>query len=257
MRATWLGHATVLLELDGVRILTDPLLRPRLGHLRRHVPLPARDQCAEVDAVLISHLHWDHLDLRSLRMLDPATLVVAPRGIGRVLHAAGLEHVEEVGTGDVVRIGAIRITATEANHSGFRPPFGPRGSALGYLIEGSGRVYFAGDTGLFPAMTALGAVDLALLPVGGWGPWLRGGHLDPAGAVEALRRIAPAAVLPIHWGTYWPIGLPRGARFHMLGRRFAEAAASAMPDVRVHLMAAGGATDIAAGTLEAGASGAR
>lgn len=243
-RATWLGHATVLLEADGVRLLTDPLLRRRLGHLGRFAPAPGRDAFAELDAVLISHLHWDHLDVASMRLLDPETRVIAPRGAGRVLAAAGMRRVEELGEGDSVQLGAVRVTATEANHSGFRPPLGPRSTALGYLIEGSERVYFAGDTGLFPGMTTLGDVNLALLPVGGWGPWLRGGHLDVSGAVEALRRVRPAAALPIHWGTYWPLGLPRGARFREPGPRFAVEAGRAMPDVRVHLVAPGEPADV-------------
>jgi L-ascorbate metabolism protein UlaG (beta-lactamase superfamily) len=239
MRATWLGHATVLLEADGVRLLTDPLLRGRLGHLRRFAPEVPRELASEVDAVLISHLHWDHLDVGSMRLLPPRTTVIGPHGVGGVLRAAGMRHVVELEVGDSMQVGILRVTAVEANHSGFRPPFGPHGTALGYLVEGSERVYFAGDTGLFPGMADLGDVDLALLPVGGWGPWLRGGHLDPAGAVDALRRIRPAAVLPIHWGTYWPLGLPRTPRFDEPGPRFAALAARAMPEVRVHLLSPG------------------
>ncbi|MEX2447060.1 MAG: MBL fold metallo-hydrolase [Dehalococcoidia bacterium] len=231
--ATWYGHATVLLEVDGLRVLTDPLLRPRLGHLRRYATLPALP--AAPDVVVISHLHWDHLDLASLRLLGADTRLVVPRGAGALLHRAGFARVDEIGIGESLHLEGVRIEATPVAHSGFRPPFGPTVRAAGYLIEGSRRVYFAGDTALFPEMTALAAGDLALLPVGGWGPWLRGGHLDPDDAAEAARRIRPATALPVHWGTYWPAGVRRNARFALPGVRFAEAASRTAPavDVRV------------------------
>ncbi len=109
----------------------------------------------------------------------------------------------------------MRITATRAVHGGYRPPFGPRAAAVGYVLEGSqSRVYFAGDTDLFPEMTDLGPgsgadLDVALLPVWGWGPTLGPGHLDPARAAAAAGLLRPAFAVPIHWGTLWPYGLGR------------------------------------------------
>jgi L-ascorbate metabolism protein UlaG (beta-lactamase superfamily) len=100
-------------------------------------------------------------------------------------------------------------------------------------------VYFAGDTGLFPEMSHLGPIDSALLPVGGWGPWLRGGHLDHVRATEALRRIRPASALPIHWGTYWPMGMRRSWRFTDPGARFAAEAEAVVPDVDVRVVQVG------------------
>jgi L-ascorbate metabolism protein UlaG (beta-lactamase superfamily) len=113
------------------------------------------------------------------------------------------------------------------------------------VIEGSSRVYFAGDTGLFPEMADLGEIDLALLPVGGWGPWLRGGHLDADRAAEALTRIRPAHVLPIHWGTFWPVGLPRGPLFAEAGARFASAAEHVTNGTRAQVAHAGQVVDLA------------
>jgi L-ascorbate metabolism protein UlaG (beta-lactamase superfamily) len=230
---TWLGHATVLIEVDGTRVLTDPLLRPRLGHLRRYGPRPDPALWSGLDAVVISHLHWDHLDFASLRMLADDPLIVVPRGARSLLRGAGFARVVELAADETLATGHVQIRSTAANHSGFRPPFGPHADAAGYVVEGSSRVYFAGDTGLFPEMAALGPVDTALLPVGGWGPWLRGGHLDHVRAAEALAQIRPASVLPVHWGTYWPIGLPRSWRFREPGARFAARAATAMSEVDV------------------------
>jgi L-ascorbate metabolism protein UlaG (beta-lactamase superfamily) len=190
---------------------------------------------AGVDVAVISHLHWDHLDFGSLRMLADDTLVVVPRGAGSLLRRAGFRRVQELDVGGALEVGAVRIRSTPANHSGFRPPFGPQAQAAGYVVEGSSHVYFAGDTGLFQGMSALGAIDVALLPVGGWGPWLRGGHLDAERAAEAVARIRPVNVLPIHWGTFWPIGLPRGARFTKPATEFARAVQRATTGTRVHV----------------------
>lgn len=244
----WLGHATVLLEFDGVRILTDPVLRNRVGLLRRHSrPVGWAEYAEAVDAVLISHLHHDHLDLPSLRMLDPRARVVVPRGAGRLLRRAGFSEVEELNVDGTVAVRGVSIRATPANHPGGRRPFGPHASALGYLIEGSWRVYFAGDTDVFCEMATLGAtLDVALLPVGGWGPTLGPGHLDPARAVEALRFLRPRAALPIHWGTLWPLGLRhvRPTRFHLPAREFAAEAAIAAPSVSVVVIQPGSAVQL-------------
>ncbi|MEO6349887.1 MAG: MBL fold metallo-hydrolase, partial [Candidatus Limnocylindrales bacterium] len=166
--ATFLGHSTVLVELGGARILTDPVLFDRITLLRRAVsPLPP-ELYQRVDAVVISHLHFDHLDVPSLRLLGTDTALVVPRGAGRLLRRSGFGNVIELPIGSSVDIGSVRVTATPAAHSGFRPPFGPNAQAVGYLLEdGDERVYFAGDTDVFKEMADLTGIDLALLPV--WG----------------------------------------------------------------------------------------
>lgn len=249
MRAdvTYLGHSTVLVVMGGQRILTDPVLYDRVTILRRAVsPLPA-DLYADIDGVVISHLHHDHLDLPSLRLLGAGVRLIVPRGAGRLLWRAGFADVTEVGVGDEASIGPVRVTATPARHSGFRLPFGPRGVAVGYVLEaGSERVYFAGDTDIFDAMSELGEVDLALLPVWGWGPRLGPGHMDPARAAEALRLVRPRAAVPIHWGTLWPLGLGRVRpnRLDAPPLEFARRAALAAPDVEVYTTAPGQTVDI-------------
>lgn len=218
---TWIGHSTVLLELDGVRLLTDPVLRPRVMHLRR-VGAPA-GEIGPVDAILISHGHYDHLDSKSLARFDRATRVIAPRRIRR------FTDVVEVSVGDEVAVGAVNVTATAAQHVR---------NSVGFLVTGSERIYFAGDTDLFDGMRELAPVDVALVPIAGWGPRLPPGHLDPARAARALELLRPRVVVPIHWGTYTRIGLERDE--HEPARRFAELAARF--DVRV--LPVGGSLDV-------------
>lgn len=245
----YVGHATLRVGLDGTRFLTDPALRTRIGPLSRHVPPPALEtRPGEIDAVLVSHLHLDHLDLPSLRSLGSGVPVVAPRGAGGWLRARGIAEVTELSAGEIAVVGGVRVRAVTARHGGFRPFGRPAAGALGYLIEGTRSVYFAGDTGLFEEMAELaGAVDVALLPVGGWGPTLRArDHLDPVDAARAAARIRPGYAVPIHWGTYWPSGLGwvRPARRHGPPGRFVAAAAELAPAVRVRPTEVGATVDL-------------
>jgi L-ascorbate metabolism protein UlaG (beta-lactamase superfamily) len=236
--ATFLGHSTVLLEMGGARVLTDPVLLDRISILRRAVSSLTDDLYRDIDLVVISHLHLDHLDLPSLRMLGTDTPLVVPRGAGRYMRRMGFRAVEELAAGKSIEIAGVEVRATRADHSGFRPPFGPTAEALGYVLtEGGESVYFAGDTDMFPEMADLAGVDLALLPVWGWGPWLGPGHMDPESAADALRVIRPRAAVPIHWGTLWPMGMGRVTRQRLQrpSLEFAAAAERKAPDVRVLL----------------------
>lgn len=204
MRLTWLGHATVLIELDGVRLLTDPVLRRSVLLLRRAqgVTLSA---AGSPNLVLVSHLHWDHFDLPSLARLGQATRIVAPLGAGKLLRRRGFERVDEVSEGSEIGAGPLRVRATHAEHKPGRWPWGEKVPALGYVVSGSTSVYFAGDTDLFPGMDGLHeGLDVALLPIAGWGPTLPPGHLDVDRAAEAVRRLRPRVTIPIHWGTLRP-----------------------------------------------------
>lgn len=206
LRIRFLGHATVAIDLDGTRLLTDPLLRGRISALMRRRTLSRDLSTDPVDAALISHMHHDHLDIPSLRRLGPETPLLVPRPARAFLAQRGFRDARELRAGQACQVGAVRVVATPARHIGFRAPFGPRGDCLGFVVEGSARVYFAGDTDLFPAMAALGPIDVALLPIAGWGPTLGPGHMDPFRAARALRLIRPRIVIPVHWGTLAPIG---------------------------------------------------
>jgi L-ascorbate metabolism protein UlaG (beta-lactamase superfamily) len=202
----YLGHATSLVTLGGATVITDPVLRSRIGPLRRHGARPPAT--LRPDVVVISHQHRDHLDLASLRLLDPSIPVIAPRGTGAIVARGGAEHVVEVSRGDRIEVAGIAVKATEAIHDGRRDPWGDALDPVGYLFERGGqRVYFPGDTDIFDGMSELGALDLALVPVWGWGPTLGAGHLDPATAARTLKLLQPAVAVPIHWGTFYPPGL--------------------------------------------------
>jgi L-ascorbate metabolism protein UlaG (beta-lactamase superfamily) len=204
-RISWLGHGSVLLELDGVRLLSDPLLRRRIAHLWRAAPLP-KVPLGEIDAVLLTHQHLDHLDLPSLGQLGREQRLIAPRAAGPLLRRHGFAHVTEVVEGDVATVGGVRVIAVPAAHDGRRLRFGASAQAVGYVIEGSRRVYVAGDTGLYDGMAALRPLDAAAIPVWGWGPTLGEGHLGPEEAAEAVVRLDPRVAIPIHYGTYGQIG---------------------------------------------------
>jgi len=242
-RLTWLGHATVLVELDGAVLLTDPLLRRRVAHLRRLGPSPR--PLPRVDAVLVSHLHLDHLDLPSLALLDPAAPVVLPRGGARVLRRAGRPAIELV-AGETVEVGGLRVRATPVAHDGRRSPLGRPVEALGYAIDGCRRVWFAGDTGRFGAMAALTGLDAALLPIWGWGPRLGAGHLGPREAAEAVALMRPRLAIPIHWGTYVRIDRVRRDRAAAWqpARAFAAHAAQLAPGVDVRVLAPGESAEL-------------
>lgn len=240
---TFVGHATVLIELDGVRLLTDPLLTPRVSHLLRTAPVPELD-APRLDAVLLSHLHVDHLHLRSMRRLGKDHLIVAPRGAAGFLARHGFNRVIEIVVGEKVRLGGIDIEAVPADHPPRPLPGRPKTDCLGYVIHGSRHIYFAGDTDLFAGMAEIGpALDVALLPVWGWGPTLGEGHMDPPRAVEALALLRPKVVMPIHWGTLYPVAAKRWRPRPLLEppHAFARVAAQMAPDVDVRVVPPGGA----------------
>jgi L-ascorbate metabolism protein UlaG (beta-lactamase superfamily) len=240
-RLTYIGHSTTLVRLGSTSVLTDPALRGWIGPLRRYGPA-ARFGLDGVDAALISHLHCDHLDLPSLRRLPRETSLVVPRGAAGIAAKAGTREIREIALGQTIGVGGLTITAVPAMHDGRRARWGRAAQTLGFVIAGGGRrVYFAGDTELYDGMAELGPLDVALLPVWGWGPSLGHGHLDPAAAARALTLLRPDAAVPIHWGTFYPLGLRR-LRPRPLSRpplEFARRAAELAPEVKVRVLEPG------------------
>ena len=218
------------------------MLRGRVAHLARvHAP-PA--DVEHVDAILVSHAHRDHLDLPSLRRLPRTARVVVPQGLGRRVTRLGFRDVVEVDEGDEVDVVGVRVQTTHAEHAPGRGAFARGALPVGYLLRGSLDVYFAGDTDLFPEMASLApGLDLALLPVSGWGPRVPAGHLDADRAARALQLLAPRVCVPIHWGTFRPLYRPTPYDVDAgVAERFAARAHELAPAVEVRILAPGGHT---------------
>lgn len=246
-RVTWVGHGTVLVELDGVRLLTDPVLRSRVGPLRRQGPAPPTESFEALDAVLVSHLHHDHADLPSLRRIGREVPLLVSPGARRFFERRGFASVTELAPGESSRVGAVTVTATKALHPS-ESRFERDSQAIGFLAAGSRRIYFAGDTDLFDGMEGLGGeLDLALLPIWGWGPSIGSGHLDPERAARAAGLLKPRIVIPIHWGTLYPLGLSRlrPGPLRRPPREFAARVRELAPQVEVRVPAPGESVSLA------------
>ncbi|MEZ6186592.1 MAG: MBL fold metallo-hydrolase [Planctomycetota bacterium] len=219
LRVTWINHSTLLLQLDGLNVLTDPIWSERCSPLswigpQRVIPPGVRfEDLPRIDAVLISHNHYDHLDLETLRRLQEAhrPRFLVPLGDRPLLEDAGLERVSEHDWWEEVPLGgATRAGFVPAQHFANRG-LTDRDRTLwgGWVLEGpAGLVYFAGDTGWGPQFAQVreryGAPRLALLPIGAYAPrWFMAPmHLDPAQAVEAHRVLGAGTSVGIHFGTF-------------------------------------------------------
>jgi len=210
-KITFVGHATTLTEMSGVRILTDPIFRDKFRLLsRRGSACTSCIDLESLDAVVLSHMHFDHMDYPSLRMIPKDVPVIAPEGAARFLRKKIAHDIAEMRVGDSIRIGPVEIHATPSLHdSGLYWPFWYPKSVLSYMFSGPQTVFFIGDTALFEDLRDLGRdfdIDAALFPVWGCGPYLRGDHMTPAQAAQALGMLSPRTAIPIHWGTVHPIG---------------------------------------------------
>ena len=198
--------------------------------------MPLAADLGRLDAALVSHVHFDHFDRPSLRTLGRDLTLVVPVGARRLVR--GFTDVREVDVGDEVRIGSAVVRATPAVHDSARLMLRSAPS-LGYIVSGSRRIYFAGDTDLFEGMAALGeSLDIALLPVSGWGSKVGPGHLDPLRAAQSLRLLKPRLAVPIHWGTFSPLNRSTSADPPEAFRRHA---AEFAPEVEVRILQPGSA----------------
>jgi L-ascorbate metabolism protein UlaG (beta-lactamase superfamily) len=244
VRVTWIGHSTALIDLDSVRLLTDPVLRSRTAHIVRHASAVDLLAIGDVDLVLVSHMHYDHFDPKSLRLVEGRPELIVPRGAGRGAVRRGFGSVSELAVGERLERGPITITATPANHARGRL-IDRHSEAIGFKIVGTQGLYFAGDTGRFPEMRQLrGGLDLALLPVGGWGPKLGAGHLSPKRTAESLLLLQPRIAVPIHWGTLHRLGMRKAQRATMgeAARDFSREAARLAPSVEIRVLQPGEST---------------
>jgi L-ascorbate metabolism protein UlaG (beta-lactamase superfamily) len=252
-KVNYIGHATVLVDIGRIRVLTDPILRDRVFFLQRHGQNPAPRILEEhpPDIVLLSHLHYDHADLPSLRRLPSTTTVIAPKGSGRYLERSAGVHVHEVSEGDKVQVADVEITALPANHGQALSLPRPMDITLSYVMQNRLSVYFAGDTGLFEGMHSVGQsfdLDLALLPVWGYSHRVGAGHLTPLTAAQALTRLKPRVAVPIHWGSFrflGPDSLWQGVDYLTFPpRAFAQYASRLAPETQVRVLSPGDSTSL-------------
>lgn len=214
----------------------------------RHGAAPAPATTENLDAVLVSHLHHDHVDLASLRRLGPETRLLVPPGSRAFFEHHGFAAASELAPGESTPVGDLTVTAVDAHHDGGRRRFAHDPQAIGFLVAGSRKVYFAGDTDFFPGMERLGPdLDLALLPIWGWGPNIGEGHLDPEGAARAAAVLSPRLAVPIHWGTLYPFGLRRlrGAPLRKPAERFTASLRELAPQVEARVLSPGETTPLA------------
>ena len=215
---TWVGHSTLLVQLDGVNILTDPIWASRSGPFSGFVgvgrytpPAIAFDDLPRIDVVLISHDHYDHLDEPTVRHLAQQfnPRFVVPLGIKKWLAARGITNVVELDWGESVTIDGLTIVCTPAQHGSGRSLL-DQGHRLwsSWAVLGSKRFYFAGDTGYYTHFKeigeALGPFDLAALPIGSYTPraLAKPVHMSPEEALEAWTDLHAKKFLGIHWGTF-------------------------------------------------------
>jgi L-ascorbate metabolism protein UlaG (beta-lactamase superfamily) len=218
LRVTYIGHATLLIEIGGKRLLTDPNFDPALGKFLPRVSAPgiALEALPKLDAILLTHAHADHLSFDSLDALPADIPLFAPPAIAKWLGKQGYRHAAPIAPGEATKLGDVTIRAASATHKGSR--YGVdrwRSGANMYLIEtNKTSAFFAGDTALTPDTTGLVEnhlvssgrnLDLALLPIGHapwWKPGFRKGHLTSTDALTLFERLKARYFIPYHWGTF-------------------------------------------------------
>jgi len=224
IQITWIGHSSFLIQADGLAILTDPVFSDRaspvsfIGPRRLAPPGLKFEDLPLLDAVLISHDHYDHLDASTIKRLGPRPRYFVPLGLAAWFGKLKDRRISEMDWGDASSIGPVVVHMVPARHFSGRAPFSfNRTLWAGYVIETRrGRVYFAGDTGYSPHFKEIaarfGPIAVALLPIGAYRPWwfMQPMHMDPADAVRASLDLGAAVSVPMHWGTFRQSDEPMG-----------------------------------------------
>ena len=217
----WLGHATVLINLFGIKILTDPVLFPRIG-IRlpgftvgpKRLTAPALEfyELPKIDLILLSHAHFDHFDLRTLRCFDESTSVITARATSDLLRRTRLRNITELDWGEEetfkTTAGEINISAFPVKHWGARKRHDDYRGYNGYLLEsragGRHRIIFAGDTAMtdsFAELRQYGHIDVAIMSIGAYNPWIRS-HITPEQAIDMANAAGARFIMPVHHQTF-------------------------------------------------------
>jgi L-ascorbate metabolism protein UlaG (beta-lactamase superfamily) len=211
-RLTWIGHSSFLGTLDGASFLIDPVLSPRIGGVYRRLCAPGLDlsQLPDVEAVLVTHNHYDHLDAATIRALSPDIPTVVPEGLGGWMRRCGRRRVIELGWWRQSRVGRLEITMVPARHWSRRRIYDTNRSWWGGYVIRAGRhaVYHAGDTAWFDGFSEIGrripGLTAAMLPIGGYDPawFMEHQHLNPEQAGKAFLELGAEVMVPMHWGSF-------------------------------------------------------
>ncbi len=200
------GHSTVLIQMGKAAILTDPNLSKRIWTIRRKSkPGLTQEQLEAVNLVLVSHGHYDHLDLPTVKRLKRNAVVIVPKGLSRYFARYGFTDVRTLSWWEQTTVHGLRIVAVPANHFKGRNPM-VNSLYQGYVIDGEYQIYFAGDTGWFEGFREIGDIfrlDIAMLPIGAYKPWSAfGHHMTPENCVKAMHVLKAKRMIPIHWGAF-------------------------------------------------------
>ncbi len=208
---TFIGHATVLIQLDGKNILTDPNYSDSVW-TRQRITRPgiAFDNLPPIDIILISHNHYDHLDADTIKALGPQRHYFVPMGLKNWFAELGITQVQELNWWKSTDFDGLKITFVPAQHFSKRGVFDANTTAWGgWVVEGKqNSFYFAGDTGYFPGFAEIGkrfpGIDVAMLPIGAYEPawFMQPMHVNPEEALQAFADLRAKRFIPIHWGTF-------------------------------------------------------
>lgn len=215
IHAAWLGHSTVLVKIDGVTMITDPVFSRRAGidlyiatlGIKRLVdPAIPPERLPKIDLVLLSHAHMDHFDLPSLRRLESkGTRVITAHATSDLLRTDRYARVDELRWGQSIQAGPLRVQAFQVNHWGARIRSDTYRGYNGYVIEsGRRRVLFGGDTAItdtFRTVRSSRPIDLGIMPIGAYNPWIRA-HCNPEQAMKMVNEAGVESIVPVHHKTF-------------------------------------------------------